>query len=386
MRRTRLAAAALAAALGAAAAAEGALARSALACDPAHELAARRKAVAELRDATPGELAAEHYKLGLWARDAGLAEEAHAEFRSALALDAGHEGAHHALGHERKGEAWLTAEEAMAEKGLVLRGGTWLLREEAEILDQPAKERERRREEQAKVTKLLDLYARGGERAQKLARESLQTVDAAYRLEPLAYALRSPSERLRLLAAEELGALRNRRAIRPLLHRAVFDPSEAMRHAAIDAARAIGDANLVMPLVRALGSEDATVRMHAADAIARVGDVRGVQYLVYQIEKRGGGAPRAYSMFAAQLSFIQDFDVEVAQTAFIADPIVSTMQEGTVLDVQVVATEQTSYLVEREVIHGALSRLTGATDVKNVPGAWAAWYREHGAELTAAAQ
>ena len=382
MTRTRLTVLALGAALGTIAGA--ALATDmALAADAQAELSARRAAISADADATPAELASRHFVLGTWAKDQGLHDAASAAFRRAVELDPQHEAARAELGHVRHDDRWLTREEAMAAKGLVLRDGTWILREEAEILDLPAKERELRAEGQAKARRLLEMVAGGGERAARFAREALGTVDDAHKLEPLAYALRSSSEDVRLLAAEELGRIGSRRALRPLLHRAVFDPSEGVRHAAIDAAKQIGDANLIAPLVGALDSESATTRMNAARAIARVGDPRGVRYLVYRFEARGGGAPRAYTMFANQLTFIQDFDVEVAQTAFIADPQPGVIQEGTVLDVQVVATQQTSYRVEREVVHGALQRMTGATEVPNEDGAWAAWFAEHGEELAA---
>jgi len=271
----------------------------------------------------------------------------------------------------------------MEAKGLVLRDGRWILREEAAVLDLPAEQRALRREQQAKVRKLLGLWAAGDERTRRFAAEALGTIDDAVKLEPFAYSLRSANKDVRELAAKELARLGDRRALRPLLHRAVFDPEEDVRYAAIDAARSIGDPNLLLPLVRALGSENAGVRTNAAQSIGRLGDVRGVKYLVYRFEAHGGGAPRVFSMFANQLTFIQDFDVEVAQTAFIADPQVGVIQEGIVLDVTVVATEQVRHFVEREAIHVALTRLTGATDVRNEDGAWAKWYHENVGDLTA---
>ncbi len=357
---------------------------SAWACDASQEFAERRAKIAAMTDAAPQEQARAHYLLGVWAKENGLTKEADAAFARAVEIEPDHAAARQALGHVRSGERWLTQAEAMEAKGMVLRDGRWILREEADILDLPARQRELRRADQAKVRKLLDTYARGGERAKKFAKEALGTIDSAHKLEPMAFALRSRNAAVRALAAEELGKVGSRRALRPLLHRAVYDPSEDVRFASIDAAKVIGDANLIAPLVHALASESASTRMHAAQAIGRVGDVRGVQYLVYRFEARGGGGPRAYSMSVNQVTFIQDFDVEVAQTAFIADPIPGVIQEGTVLDVQVVATQQTSYIVEREVIHGALQRITGATDVPMENGAWAAWLKEHRSELTAA--
>jgi hypothetical protein len=344
----------------------------------AHERARAGDAAEEF-----AERARKHYLVGVRAQEKSLEKEARDAFTRALAADTDHAGARHALGHVRHDGRWLTRDEAMHEKGMVRRDGRWVLQEEADILDLPAKQRALRRQGQAKVRELLDAYAAGGDRAKRFARESLDTIEDEHKVEPMAFALRSRNEDVRTLAAEELGRIGNRRALRPLLHRAVFDPSEDVRHASVDAAKVIGDANLIAPLVGALGSESANVRMNAARAIARAGDVRGVKYLVYRFEARGGGAPRAYNMTANQLTFIQDFDVEVASTAFIADPIPGIIQEGTVLDVQVVATQQTTHLVEREVIHRALQHLTGATDVPNETGAWARWFRDNEVDLTA---
>lgn len=357
-------------------------ASGAVAGDLRTELDSRR---AEIAKTSGDDAAREHYLLGLWARDKGLTAEAQDAFRRAIEIAPDHVGARDALGHVRHDDQWLTQPQAMEAKGLVLREGRWILREEAAILDLPAEQRALRREQHAKTRKLLGLWAGGDERTRRFAEESLGTIADDVKLEPFAYSLRSKSEDVRKFAANELGRLGDRRALKPLLHRAVFDPSEDVRHASIAAAKTIGDPNLVLPLVRALASEDASVRSHAAESMGRLGDVRGVKYLVYKFEAHGGGAPRVYSMFANQLTFIQDFDVEVAQTAFIADPIVGVIQEGIVLDVTVVATEQIRYFVEREVIHVALNRLTGAADVRNEDGAWAAWYREHGEALTASA-
>ncbi len=357
-------------------------AASAQAGDTRAEYDTRRAAIVEKAG---DDAAREHYLLGLWARDKGLADEAKGAFARVIELTPDHVGAREALGHARHDGRWLTSAEAMKVKGLVLREGRWILSEEAALLDLPAEQKKLRKEQHEKVRRLLSLWVRGDERARRFAEESLGTIDDDTKFEPLAWALRSKNEEMRIFAAGQLAEVGGRRALQPLLHRAIFDPSDDVRFAAIDAAKVIGDPNLALPLIRALNSDDSHVREHAAASLGRLSDVRGVRYLVYKFEAHGGGSPRVYSMFANQLTFIQDFDVEVAQTAFIADPIVGVIQEGIVLDVVVVATEQVRYFVEREVIHVALRRLTGATNVPKEDGAWAKWYRENGEKLTAAA-
>ena len=53
---------------------------------------------------------------------------------------------------------------------------------------------------------------------------------------------------------------------------------------------------------------------------------------------------RANITLINQLTFIQDFDVEVAQTAFIADPIVGIIQDGVVLDVLPTVSHDRKYI------------------------------------------
>jgi len=355
--------------------------------DAAKELSEKRAALAAKPGDTPkADLAKEHYLLGVYAKDNGLLEEARAEFRAALAADPSHDASHEALGDVRSGEKWLSHDEAMSQKGLVLRDGKWILKEEAAILDLPAAEKARRVEEQGKATKLLKSYGASSGVARKYAADALAGVDDKYKLDPLAWGLRSRNADVRLYAANELGRLKDRRGLRPLIWRTLHDTDPSVRSASLAAAKSIGDPNLLAPLVNAMWAANDQVRMHAAEAVGGAAIPIGVKYLVYRFEAHGGGAPRTYFETINQVSFIQDFDVEVAQTAFIADPNVGTIQDGVVLDAQVVATSAVSEWTEREVVYSALTRLTGVTDVKNEPGAWAAWWKVHHAEYETASR
>ena len=363
------------------------LAALALGADAAKEYAERRDAISKRPADTPkADLAKDHYLLGVFARDNGLPEEARTEFKAAIAADPAHEASHEALGEVRSGDAWLTHDEAMTAKGLVRRDNAWILKEEAAVRDLPAQEKARRIEEQEKLTKLLKTYGSSTGAARKFAQDALAGVDDKYKLEPLAWALRSKSTDLRKYAAAELGRLGDRRGLRPLVWRALHDPDEGVRKESVAAAKTIGDPNLLAPFVAALWSENDQVRMNAAQDIAETSIPIGVKYLIYRYEAHGGSSQRVYYTNIRQVSFIQDFDVEVAQTAFIADPIVGTIQDGIVLDVQVIATSAVGEFVEREVVHMALRKMTGATAVENKPGAWAAWWKDHKSEYETAAR
>lgn len=327
----------------------------------------------------------DRYALGLWCRGKDLHPEAAAQFREAVRLDPDMAAAREALGERKVDGRWTTPEEAMALKGLVRHDGRWVLPEEKALLEKPAAERARLRAEEDRARKLLETVAdpRTGDAALRAAGKALSGIESDAKIAPLCFALRAASPRVQALAAAELGAMKDRRALRPLVHRALRDTSAEVRAACVDAAVAVGDPELLAPFAGALLSANAPeVRAAAADAIGRVGDLRGVTYLVYSIEGHGGG-PRAHIYAANQLSFIQDFDVEVAQTAFIADPQVGTLQDGASLDVQVLSSEWYSTRVERQAVVGALRRLTGA-DIGDDGKAWRAWAREHAKEIAAA--
>jgi len=67
--------------------------------------------------------------------------------------------------------------------------------------------------------------------------------------------------------------------------------------------------------------------IRATEKTARVREMTAPSLTVYNTQ-------RANLSVLNQVSFVQDFDVEVAQTAFIADPVIGIVQDGIVLDVR----------------------------------------------------
>jgi hypothetical protein len=323
-----------------------------------------------------------HYLLGLWCEKNGLHDEARLEFEKVVALSPDHVGARQSLGYVRHGKRWLTREESMKRKGLVKHDGTWMLPEEVAIRLLPKTEKARKAEAEKKARKILKNMLKGGPKVERISMKAMEGIQDRYKVEPLAYALRYPSETVRVYAAKELGRIEDRRALRPLIHRSVIDPSETVREVAFEAVMQFNDPNLLAPYAKAMNSKNQAVRIHAAKAVGGLGDIRGIEYLVYRLSAHGGGVQRAHIYLATQLSFVQDFDVEVAQTAFIADPIVGILQEGQVLDVRVLATERKADIVERRVIRRSLRKLSGV-DMGDDAEAWAKWWGKNKERLLA---
>jgi len=171
-----------------------------------------------------------------------------------------------------------------------------------------------------------------------------------------------------------------------LLGRAVLDSSREVRTGAALALKAYDDPAVIVPVVRAIGSRYAEVRTNAIEALAAMEYREAVEplytHLVALQSGGGSGAPRVHIFTGRQRAYVQDYDVEVAQFAAIADPIINTLIEGQVLDVAVIG--QTEYVVagERASVRRALAQLTGAKPGETTT-AWQKWWQEHGDEWKA---
>ena len=339
--------------------------------------------VAYVEKSVAAKSAEDRVAVALWCREKGLLPESTAQFREAARLDPENAAAREALGDKRVDGRWVTSEEAMARKGLVRHEGRWVLPEEKAILGATAEEKAKSTREEDRARRLIETMAAGGETQARMAREALAGVEDRFKVAPLAFALRARSKAVRLHAASELGRIRDRRALKALVARALRDPEADVRAACVDAAKAFGDPELLAPFFRSFVSAgSAEVRAAAAEAIGRTGDVRGTAILVYSLEAHGGG-PRGHIYTANQMSFVQDFDVEVAQTAFIADPQIGVLQDGASLDVQCVSNEWYKTGVERQAIVGALRNLTGAKHGDDA-AAWKAWMAANRDKVVAA--
>jgi hypothetical protein len=177
------------------------------------------------------------------------------------------------------------------------------------------------------------------------AREALAAVPADEKLPALLAAAIKGPERVRFYATSELARTGDERAFPVLLGLSLGGPSKRLR----DAAR---------------------------EGAATIDRDRAIRYWVHRFEAHGGSANRAWFQAGSQLSFIQDYDVEVSATAFIADPITSITGEGAVLDARVRETARTGHVVTRQRIHSTLREVTGARTVPDRRGAWRRWLEE----------
>jgi hypothetical protein len=170
-------------------------------------------------------------------------------------------------------------------------------------------------------------------------------------------------------------------AIGPMTVHAVLDPAGDVRDEAILGLRAANDPKACGMLVQALANPSGMVRENAIEAIGRAGYREGVEPLIQLMVMAsaaaasggGGSGVRSNLFIGLQTTYVQDFNVEIAQGSSIADPIIGVLQSGVVFDVTVGGVSNVPITTEIWDASVALTRLTGERLGAN-PAAWEKWW------------
>lgn len=278
-----------------------------------------------------------------------------------VALKSDHLVARRMLRHECVDGTWLPEDEARRRRGLVLFAGAWHSPEDVERLARaetaaPAPDAPPGTEARG-VAELIALTVEAEAPLRNAATLRLAQVEGETALQGGTIALGDGRPIVRSAAATFLGEWGDESALRPLLATAVRDPDAGVREAALEAARSFGHPETAIPLVKALASKNVAIAGHAAEALGRLGDQRATSFLVKKLIS-SGSSPRAFVSFLNQISYVGDYDVEIAQLSNIANPVVSTLNEGVTLDAHVLGASIERTWLE-PIILGAIGRLAG---------------------------
>lgn len=135
----------------------------------------------------------------------------------------------------------------------------------------------------------------------------------AHKRAPLEAALGLPlPPRVRAYVAGELGRLADERSAPVLQKWSVRDPKASVRAASVDALKKIDARGTAHALSRALRSRILSDRVRAAEALGRLGELSAVPHVLLHWSARAGDFPRAYFEQINQISYVADFDVEIA--------------------------------------------------------------------------
>jgi hypothetical protein len=315
--------------------------------------------------------------LAVWCRRQGMVEEARDLARRVAEIEPGNAGARDLLGEQKTEGGWKSGDALLEAKGFVARDGRWLLRSEVEALDRRAAREQAATDEEKRAARLLESLGDPSPAVGRYAAEAMASLDPSLRRRMFLVGARHRSESVRAASAKGLGVKGDEGAVRTLLQLAVKDPSADVRSAAALSLRAVAIPEVARPLTRALYAENPQMRVYAADALGTLGDKTTVETLIRRVHWVAGPSSRVNIQVLNQVSYISDYDVEIAQLSQIGDPIVSQLREGIVLDVKVFGAEGWDTEVERRAYVRALTGITGkdfGSDVK----AWAMWWEEEG--------
>jgi hypothetical protein len=294
------------------------------------------------------------FRLALRCEAQGLLDLAKAEYEAILRADPDHAAARRALAYEKVGADWLPVDDARRRRGLVLYEGKWLLPAEAEAAARSAPP------------------AAAAPKA-----EAASLVPVPDRVAAATALLTDGDPKVRVYACDAIASLGDESALRPLILSATRDQDPDVRRAAVVAATAFGHDDLAVPFVRALSSPHLGLVANAGRALAAIADPRSIVHVVKRISAHGGSG-RSVVQTLTQVSYVRDYDVEIAQASNIANPQIGYLKEGNVLDIKVIDAAIDKTVVET-VLLDTLNALEGtafrsADEVK-------AWYAAHAKEL-----
>ena len=164
-----------------------------------------------------------------------------------------------------------------------------------------------------------------------------------------------------------------------VLRTTVLDRNKKVRTAAADIGKPNITEKAITYMASGLGHSNAKVRVRTAEAMGQLGHASAIDMLVkagphaasgLRRAANDTGASRGHIAFLEQQAYIRDFDVEVAQASFIADPKVDVLQSGTVLDATVIGVTEIRRIVY--AYRDALELLSGR-DPGADPRRWSAW-------------
>lgn len=192
------------------------------------------------------------------------------------------------------------------------------------------------------------------------------------------------SAALRRLAATHLAGTTSlhQNAVRTLVARCALDGSEDVRTHSALALGALDEPAVAAPLVRALASPSGSVRLNVIESLGVLALPSTAPALIATLAATNAASgltrpPASHIFIGKQTAYLQDYDVELANSASIADPQIGVIQEGAVLDVRIVAAHTRMVQVQhKSALRKALVKITGV-DHKYDDQAWAAHLAEN---------
>lgn len=222
-----------------------------------------------------------HLKLAEWCRDRKMRDLAQQHFERILELDPSNEQARAALGFRKKDGQWVTRNDVMASRGLVMYDGRYVTPQHIELLERQKETKLSQADWANNLERLRRaLTGRRPDRAAQALAE-IQTISDPLAAEALVNILRREDDpTLKRLWIDVASRLDHRSAIDSLVDLSLTDPEGEIRYQCLELLAKSGRPGLVTPYIRALKNNDNEIVNRAAAALGQVGDPAAIGPLI----------------------------------------------------------------------------------------------------------
>jgi hypothetical protein len=222
-----------------------------------------------------------HWKLVEWCREHRLRDRAGQHLERILELDPSHEEARMALGFRHKDGQWVTRDDVMANRGMLMYEGRYVTPQHIELLKR-LKETKTSQADWANTFERLRRWLTG-RREERFAQAhaELQTIRDPLAAAPLIAMLRREQDpELRRLWVDVAAGLDHQLAVDALVDLSLTDPEAEIRYQCLESLIKSGRSGLAVPYIRALRDRDNAIVNRAGAALGQLGNPEAAGALI----------------------------------------------------------------------------------------------------------
>jgi hypothetical protein len=222
-----------------------------------------------------------HWKLYEWARDHRLKEISQRHLTRILELDPDHADARAQLGFRQLNGQWLTREDEVSTRGLVMYEGRPVTRQHVELAEREKATRDAQVDWKKNLDRLRRLLTGRNEAlAEEAHKEILKIEDPQAAPAVVALLRREDDLPLLRLWIDVAAKLDHQSAVDALVEYSLFHENEDVRYQCLEYLLKSGRSGLAIPYLNALGNSDRAIINRAAAALGRIGDPEAIGPLI----------------------------------------------------------------------------------------------------------
>jgi hypothetical protein len=214
-----------------------------------------------------------HWKLAEWCRERKLRRLAQKHLTRILELEPNHEPARALLGFRRNDGQWMTRDEVMESRGMVMYDGKYVTRQHVELLERQKQTKVSQADWANHLKRLRDRLTGRRQDRWAEAHAEIQSIQDPAAAEAVVGMLRREEDpELKRLWLEVASRLDHSAAVDALVHFSLTDPDPEFRHQSLEYLIKSGRQGLITPFIRSLKNRDNEIINRAGAALGQIGD------------------------------------------------------------------------------------------------------------------